>query len=449
MAYTHTTRSTFRSELALRLHDSSLVYWGTTELNDIIDETLLTWGAVSEYWKDQQSFNTVASTVFYDLRSNISTLVPAKSDTDLTRTIQAHLLEPNPGTSWTGTEMWTLAQVTAALQRRRNQFLLETGQIVVRTTQAVASFPSNGRVALTGDTTLAVRRVGWTNAVGDVHVLYRSDEFGVSGWDSTWTTAGSEEPETWSVYSSPTDTLQLMPVHNAAGTLDLLLIQAGATLDPSAGVGLGVMENWVWVIKWGAMADLLGKDGPGRDPIRAQYCEQRYREGVELAKISGVVLSARIGTTLVNPTPLTAADRDDPYWQGKSAGTPTDLLIASSNLVALRKVPDGVYAVTLDVVRNAPYPTTDGAYIDVAPDHLDLLLDYAEHLAAFKMGGVEWKATQRGMENFMLQAARHGRRDRAEAILLANGRRDLSQRESNYVPREQSEGAPGQSAERY
>jgi hypothetical protein len=33
------------------------------------------------------------------------------------------------------------------------------------------------------------------------------------------------------------------------------------------------------------MADMLSKEGEAQDPQRAEYCESRFSEGVELAKL--------------------------------------------------------------------------------------------------------------------------------------------------------------------
>lgn len=48
---------------------------------------------------------------------------------------------------------------------------------------------------------------------------------------------------------------------------------------------LSVPDDWSPYILWGTLAELLSSDGPSFDPVRAQYCKQRYNEGVELANL--------------------------------------------------------------------------------------------------------------------------------------------------------------------
>jgi hypothetical protein len=55
----------------------------------------------------------------------------------------------------------------------------------------------------------------------------------------------------------------------------------------------------------------------------------------------------------------------------------------------------------VDVVRNMPIPATDADYVQVGREHLDVLVDYAVHLAMLKCGGAEFQATMGGYENLV------------------------------------------------
>jgi len=57
------------------------------------------------------------------------------------------------------------------------------------------------------------------------------------------------------------------------------------------------------------------------------------------------------------------------------------------------------------VVANIPVPSADGDFIQVDRGALNPLLDYAQHLAAFKMAGAEFHNTGRLRQNFYLAAA--------------------------------------------
>jgi hypothetical protein len=70
--------------------------------------------------------------------------------------------------------------------------------------------------------------------------------------------------------------------------------------------------------------------------------------------------------------------------------------------------------VTLDVVKNAPQPTGSDT-VDIGREYIDVVLDYAQHLLAFKMGGAEFSYTQPYMTNLYTTAMQYN------AKLRANG----------------------------
>jgi hypothetical protein len=128
LAYTQTTRAGFRTELAQALNDTGNVYWAADELNRALNEALLCWGALTSYWTTRGIFPTVASTPFYDLSVQLPALrARAYTFDDLTKEIQYHLLEPAAGVVGTGmTDQFSIGQITSALARRRNQFVIDS-----------------------------------------------------------------------------------------------------------------------------------------------------------------------------------------------------------------------------------------------------------------------------------------------------------------------------------
>lgn len=412
MAYSHTLLTALDAQLASRLNDTGSVFFSSAERVRYLIESLRTWGACSTYWRERGVFNTAPGVPFYDITSasaSMSALLGMTlTDLDLVTDIQYALME-TVGVPWAGTEQFTLDDFTKAIQRRRDQFLAETGAVLTRSVIPAAP-PPDGRVALS-DAIIDVRRAAWVGADGIVAPLYRSDElqadYGMSGW--------SINPATPSLYStivSPPLTVQLMPVPLDVGQLDLLTVNAGATLDPTIPVLLGIPDDFAWVVKWGAIADLLGRDGIARDPDRAAYGEARWRQGVELARINPTAILAEIQGVDNLMDDLWNVDGAFSGWQ-TTPGEPTVVATAGRNMVALAQVPDRIYSVTLDVVRNAPVAA---AFVQVGREILDVILDYAAHLAAFKMQGQEWKATARGMDNMLRQAALYNDKLRASAL---------------------------------
>ena len=83
---------------------------------------------------------------------------------------------------------------------------------------------------------------------------------------------------------------------------------------------------------------------------------------------------------------------------------------------------------TMDVIRNTPVPVLDADFLQIGREQLDSILDYAEHLAAFKMAGAEFAATVRQSNNFLLAAMQYNWR-LAAAATYAVPTRDQVRRE--------------------
>lgn len=417
MAYTHTTLSTLRAQLAARLHDTSMVFFVSAELDAYINEALRTFQAFSGFYRDRGTFNTVAATSFYYLPAQLSTLLPyAVTDRATINLMQYHLLEPATSVwagGWTGTEMFTMDDVTKALQRRRDQFLVDTGVVCTQSTTAFPA-PPIGRVTL-ADTIMDLRRAVWLDVDSVYHHLWRSDEWAMNAFDYRWALDASS-PYCYSVLAPPPLTVQISPIPADAGTLDHVTVNAGAALTPTASSSyLNVPDDYVWGVKWGALADLLGKDGPAQDQFRAAYCEKRYRLCCELARVAPCVIQTQYQGVNVFVSSLAELDAYAPSWQNETSAAPTDIALVGRNLLAVRPTPDGVYSITCDVVRNAPTLSLDADNVQLGREQLDGIIDYAEHLAAFKMGGEEFGFTMRQADNFLRTCLNYNNRLSASA----------------------------------
>ena len=413
MAYSNITFAQAKTQLAQLLQDTANVFWADAELGVYIVEALRTWGAFSFYWKETGVFNSVAATAFYDL----PTVLPALraytvTDTDLVEAIQYSLLEPATGTTWTGTDMFSLSDVTNALERRRNQFLVETGCRVDNFTANVAPVQI-GRTVLSDDV-IDIRRVAWFDG-SDYSRVKLEDEWAITSYSPQWT-LDAATPTLYSVSVAPPLTVQLAPPPLANGQLDILAVRSQAALDPAATVSMNIPDDFCWAVKFGALADLLGSDGQARDPQRAAYCEQRWREGVAMARISTSVMTSRVNDVPCGLVTQYELDEFSTDWQNSST-QPSLVAMSGLNMLALGGVPDATpYSVTLDVVRNSVVPTADSDFLQIGREDFEAVLSYAQHLAAFKMGGAEFEMTVPGYQRFMQQAALKNER------LLANAR---------------------------
>jgi hypothetical protein len=384
--------------LSARLGVPSNAYWSTAELTGYVIETLRCWNALTRHWKKRIALTTTPGKLFYDITADPALAYTVK-DTDLISTMEYQLLEPATPTAWTGSEMFTLGDFTAAVQRRRDQFLVGTGCVlseysVSLTATPIARFPLSEAV-------IDVRRVVLQDQAGKFFQMSRQDEFALSSFFPSWSSA-AKRPRAWSIAVAPPFQMQVAPPPSELGTLQLLVVAVGPVLDPAVGVVLGIPDDLTWVNKWGALADLLGKDSPARDPGRAQYCETRYQQGVEIARAGTTAMNAAVNG---NPTRIDSVfdlDYYRPTWHN-SVGAPKMVAMAGRNMMAPDRMPDERYGITLDVAQNAPV-SDPAADLSLSPSVADAMIDYAEHLAAFKMGGEEFMATMPHYRRFM-QAA--------------------------------------------
>lgn len=397
-SYQHTTLGDFKSALATRLGDTNRVpgvipHWLDDELGLIAIETIRLFNVLSfGYHRDVVSFNTTAGTSIYDITS--TALVPSAlraytvTDQDAVALIQYQFMEPKSVLAWTGSEMWTLAEVVNVLQRRRDQFLADTASVVVPHSYVI------GPVSYFDlpDSVTSIRRVVWRSPDGRVSNLFGSDEttFGIV---PQWRQSVSV-PTLYSVISSAPLRIQFNSTFPTSGTLDILTVDSGAALsttaNSNAGTVLGVPDDFAWGVRFGAMADLLRKEGPARDIARADYCDAIYSMAVTLALESSSVLAATIRDASVPIQSLAQLDALHRGWEGQNTSTPSVVATASLNLVAAYPLPDATYPISLSVVRNAIVPlssTDDSAYLQVSRDDLPGLYAWAECLACFKSQG--------------------------------------------------------------
>ena len=421
MPYSHTTLAQLKTALAARLGDAGNVYWTNllhttvpdyNELNLYIQEALHTWSLITGYWRDSGQFQTVNATAFYDISTlsnpitlNFYTIL----DQTVINTIQYHLLEYvnswTPGdTTWAGSEQFTMSDLTGAIQRRRDNLLVETGAVLTILSQAL---PANSTYIDLPDTTLQVRELAWMDGTtSTVWPLYPEDISNQRNYSAGYLTTPNT-PQTFSSSSQKPLRFTLAPPSNEPGTVSGLLVTSGAALG-TTGVALGVPDDMAWIVKWGALADILGREGPGQDLARAYFCERRWKLGIALAQISQVVVNAEINGVSLSPESISRLDQYNPNWQS-ATGVP-NMVGSFRNIVALSPAPNGTYSVFLDIVRNAVVPNSDADFIQIGREYLDPLLDYCEHLASFKSGGMEFRHTFRAAENFFNAALSYNQR---------------------------------------
>jgi len=214
----------------------------------------------------------------------------------------------------------------------------------------------------------------------------------------------------FAVISTPPLVIQLAPPPSVPGTLEIIVVLNPGPLDSTSSSDLlYIPDNMGWIAKWGALSDLLLREGLAYDETRGQYAQFRYDLGVKVAAMHRVLVQTQISGVSSLPSSVTDMDTYSPGWQCVTGISDTALTLGQ-NLLALSPVPDGQYNITCDVVRNAPIPELITDYLQLGRQDLDVVLGYAEHLAAFKMGGAEFLATIPLFDAFIKQASKYNRR---------------------------------------
>ena len=438
MAYTTITYGDLKDQLAARLGDPNFVFWTSTELGLYLVDALRTFNALTGFWRDRATFTTTASQIFYDLRTVAPNLCDyTVTDRDAIEFMEYQLIEPPTTSVWTGSEMFTLDSLAKALQRRRDQYLMDTGMVVT----ANALFPASGPPATRttfNDKIIDLRRVVFqAQSTGARSALLRDDVFGFNTFKVNWNTASTRVPVSYSVGAVPPLTIEIAPEPQLQGFFDVLSINAGDALVPSvAATELGVPDDWTWPLRFGALADLLGQDGPGRDVPRATYAQQRYLEGVQLGTGLPALQNLTINGMSLPVMGVLEADEFKRGWD-RATGRPLFGLTMGTNLMAVSPVANTVYGISVDVIRKAPVPTDDADPVEVSREVLDGLLDYGQHLALFKTGGMDFVRSSELLDRFYRVCGVQLDHLRA-SIPNSDALNDRSQRDGAQVPRSET-----------
>lgn len=427
--YQYLTLAAARSILAQRLQDTGIVQYSAgngvgnpAALNRYIVEAVRAWQAYTLSYRQRATFNSAANTAFYDLTTVLSPACMQHTVTDaqIVSLVLAMLLEPPLTQTWTGSGMFQFSAIMNAIQARLNRFQGDTGIGTTTLTQAAGTGPPVDRVFLP-DSVLDIRRAAWIDGAGKPTVLWRDDQFSMQAFSFGGASTPVDPPQVYGVSTLPPVAVQVYPPPANPGQVEIVYVPVGVQVGTtpnavaSTPVTINLADDLTWAVAFGAMADLLGNDSPARDPARAQYCEQRYEEAVMLARLFPSVMLAQVNGRPVWSGSLFELDAFQTTWES-TPGTPTFFALAGRSLGVLGPIPDGVYGISLDVIPSIPVPSLDTDFLQVDRGNLDPVVDYAQHLASFQLGGAEFSSTAPLLKNFMTAAALENSRLRAEGV---------------------------------
>jgi hypothetical protein len=377
--------------LAARLADPNMLFWVKNELIAYLSEALRTWNALTEQWNADYAFTATSQTVWYPLSTPAtSPRLRTLTDTYLYTLMEYHLLEPPSGSTWTGTSQFSISDLSGALQRRRDEMIQAVGCNLLQ----LAPLPSTPSVRRTvfSDSTLEPRRTRFIpdSAYGGPITLTREDTYAFDHFEPDHLQTDGM-PSAWSVISGPPLSMDVDQGPSVPGVYDVLSLVSGPAFTPPTANLLGVPDDWSWLAKWGALADLLGRDSEATDTQRATYCLKRYVSGLDIMKQSNWILSATINGVPCDVESVFEKDAFDPEWENNVGAWPA-LVTAGMDLVAPCPTASSsqVIGVTCVLVGDAPIPAADNGFVQISRDAFDVILDYAQLLAMFKVGGAEF-----------------------------------------------------------
>lgn len=411
--YTHTTLGDFKSLIADRLTDASRVHWTPDELGRITIAALRTWNALTSAHRETTTFDTTPGQAWYDLAALSPSRTQTVVDRDLILLAQYMLMEPPSADAWNGSSMFSgLPEFTTALQQTRDRFLSDSGVSPIRRVLPALSPSLDGVVALP-DTIISPRRASWRDAQSArYYPLFPTDEDIIRSIDPQWRQR-TGSPSSFSISTSPALSLRIYPCPATPGDLDLISIESGAALNPSgSGIPLGIPDDLTPAVLFGALSILLRKDGPARAEVRAAICESLYELHLSAARDIPVILTLAVNNVSLVPTSVSMLDATLPRWEN-SSGIPSSVGVMGGDLLALAPVPDAIYSITAEVVRNAvvpPSPTADGEYLQLSRDDIPALLAWCEFLLTFKSQGSSLSNAQRGLSVYFDRVAAYNAR---------------------------------------
>ena len=414
--YSYITLAQLRGELLARLQDSGAVFTTVPEANIYIAEALHVLNAqtFAPGMTDFQ-FDFAVGDTWKTLNVAGSPRERTVTDTQLYTQMEAMLLEPMSGGTWTGTNQYNVGLLSAALEYRRDELLLQSAANPASISQ---NAPLMAVRSTLPDSTLDLFRVRYIAQDGSMpYVLGREDILTKNAFGPLLA-INPGSPESWMITANAPLTFDVSCPTNQPATLDMIVSNAGASLVPPTPTVLGLPDDWAWVAMYGALADVLANSPEGHDSEREKYCLQRYQQGLKAMLRLPWLLQATVASIPVDTPSYKEMDSWLQNWESRQPTGDPMVVVGGIDFVALAPFNTGQgfgtggfggggfggstvpVSTVLTVVGNAPIPVVDADEVQLSRDGVDAVLSYAQHVASFKMGGAEFMQTIPLLEQF-------------------------------------------------
>ena len=316
------------------------------------------------------------------------------TDTNCYTQMQYMLLEPPTGGTWTGTSQFSLSDLSQALQGKRDE-MMQISNCNQTLLSDIALTP-NTTVTYLPDTVIDVERVRYIPAAlapstppPSPVTLYRDDTIASEFYESPLYQLEAGTPQSFSLSSEPPLSWKVDIAPNQPGTYEAVVLQSGEPFAPPTPTLIGIPDDFSWALQYGALAELLGRESEATDRERADYCMKRYQDGLKVLLATPWVMLGKVNGVAVSVDSIVAADRYMPEWDS-SPSTFGPCIVAGGIDFCAAPVGSGI---GLTVLANAPVPSNDDDFVQASRSNWDTILDIAQSMACFKMGGAEWKSS--------------------------------------------------------
>ncbi len=394
-----------RQQLALRLADVNMLFWSDAELAIYIQQALRMYNCLTFTWKKDFVFN---STTLWNSLGSLATSPRLRTLTDTFAYTQMEymLLEPPTGSVWSGTSQFSIQDLSQALQRRRDEMIQVSN--CNQSLMSGISLTPNTRRTLLPDTVIDVERVryipvdflgtgygqggygqgGFGGGAGTFGItLYRDDTIAQEFYEPPLWQFQENVPQTFALSSEPPLSWDVDVPPTLPGTYEAVVLQSGTSFNPPASTLIGIPDDFVWALEWGALADLLSRESEATDVERAQYAMGRYQDGLKLIQNQPWLMLGKVDGQAASIDAIAAMDRYTPEWDSNPTSFGTVIVAGGIDFFA---APVG-HGIGVTVLANAPIPVVDNDYVQVSRSNWDTVLDLAQSFATWKQGGEEFK----------------------------------------------------------
>jgi hypothetical protein len=376
------------SQLGQRLNitPSTTSFWTEAELQVYISTSLRQMNSLCWQWRQDFQYNDPVN-----LWNSLGSLAGSPRlrtlyDTDAYIEMQCMLLEPPTGQVWTGTSQFNISVMSQALQRRRDEIIQYTNcnQLL---SAGIPLTPNTIRTELS-DQTIDVERVRYIPATGIPNTLYRDTTIAQEFYEAPLYQLQPGTPQTFSLSCEPPLSFQVDIPPAQPGTYEAIVLQSGAPFNPPTPTLVGIPDDFVYVLEYGALADLLGQEAESTDSERAAYCMKRYQEGLELMLKTPWIGLAKVNGVAVSIDSIYAMDQYSVDWDNNPTGFGPVIVAGGVDNIAAPLA----QGIGCTVLGNAPILDSTGTWVQISRPMADTMFDLAQARAMFKVAGAEWKA---------------------------------------------------------